>query len=131
MKAFEGAKPGERAQSVLGVNTASNTAYSNAALLAKGDVLYQLGVLNGPDLTILQKTLADPSTLRGQAAGAGAAKAAAESVRRLIQDRINAARQQQGLPALDVAEYGRGLRTDKPPGAGAVRVYNPATGKLE
>jgi len=112
VKAFEGAGAGEIVKSVAGVNTPSNTAYSNAALLAKGDVLYQLGVLNGPDLTILQKTLADPSTFKGQAAGPEGARAAADTVRRLIQDRINAARKQQDLPALDIAEYGRGLRGD-------------------
>lgn len=110
VNAFSEAGASERAMSVAGVNTPSNTAYSNAALLAKGEVLFELGVLNGPDLTIIQKTLADPSTLKGQVAGPEAAKAAATTVRRLIQDRLNASRRQQNLPPLDIAQYGKSLR---------------------
>lgn len=104
------AGPGERALSVAGVSTPSNTAYNNAALLAKGEQLYNLGVLNGPDLAILQKTLADPSTFKGQAAGPEAAKAAADSVRRLIQDRVNLMRKQQGLAPLDIQKQGKSVR---------------------
>lgn len=62
-KTFKGASATQRAASVTGANTPLNTSYSNAALLAKGEVLYNLGVLNGPDLDIIRKTLADPSTL--------------------------------------------------------------------
>jgi hypothetical protein len=112
--AVENAGAGERIQSVAGISTPSNTAYNNAALLAKGEQLYNLGVLNGPDLVILQKTLADPSTFKGQVAGPEAAKAAADSVRRLIQDRVNLARQQQGLPPLDIQKQGQSVRQSAP-----------------
>lgn len=42
-----------------------NTAYNNVALLAKGEELYKLGVLNGPDLEIIRRILADPGTVKG------------------------------------------------------------------
>ena len=57
------ASPAERARSLTGANTPLNTAYNNFALLTKGDVLFKLGVLNGPDLGIIRRAIADPSTL--------------------------------------------------------------------
>jgi hypothetical protein len=66
-KTFKGASTTQRLESVTGVNTPLNTSYNNAALLAKGEVLYNLGVLNGPDLDIIRKTLADPSTFKSLA----------------------------------------------------------------
>lgn len=52
-------------RSVMGASTPANTAYNTAALLAKGEALFNLGVLNGPDLDIIRRTLPDPSTMRG------------------------------------------------------------------
>lgn len=58
------ATPVDRAKALTGANTPLNTAYNNFALLAKGDALYNLGVLNGPDLDIIRRTIADPSTMK-------------------------------------------------------------------
>ncbi len=66
-KTFSGASNTQRLESITGVNTPLNTSYNNAALLAKGEVLYNLGVLNGPDLDIIRRTLADPSTFKSLA----------------------------------------------------------------
>jgi len=52
----------DRARALAGANTPLNAAYNNFALLAKGDALFQLGVLNGPDLEIIRRTIPDPST---------------------------------------------------------------------
>jgi len=109
-KAYEGAGPGERVSSVLGATTNLNTAYNKAALLAKSEELFNLGVLNGPDLDIIRRTLPDPSTIKGQYSGPEAARAATESVRVLLQDRLNAAMKQRGLPPIDLVQYGKTLR---------------------
>jgi len=61
-KEWSKATPVERARTLSGAPTPLASSYYNFALLAKGDVLYKLGVLNGPDLTIIQKSLPDPST---------------------------------------------------------------------
>lgn len=112
-QSFEGAGTGERVGSVLGATTKLNTSYNKAALLAKSEELFNLGVLNGPDLDIIRRTLPDPSTIRGQFSGPEAARAATQSVRVLLQDRMNAALKQRGLPPVDLIQYGKGLR-EKP-----------------
>lgn len=56
------ASPVDRARALAGANTPLNAAYNNFALLAKGDALFQLGVLNGPDLDIIRRAMPDPST---------------------------------------------------------------------
>jgi hypothetical protein len=109
-EAFGNADLGERGKSIMGINTPVNTAYSNAALMAKGEALYQLGVLNGPDLDIIRRTLPDPSTFKGQAAGVEGAKAAVGQITKLIQDRITSHYQQKGLEPPNMGEYAAGLR---------------------
>ena len=64
-KASKDASTWERTQTVAGQPTPLSTAWTNAALLAKGEALFQLGVLSGPDLDILRRALADPSTFGG------------------------------------------------------------------
>jgi hypothetical protein len=64
MDEWKKATPADRAKALTGANTPLNTAYNNFALLAKGDALYNLGVLNGPDLDIIRRTIADPSTMK-------------------------------------------------------------------
>lgn len=54
----------DRAKSMTGANTGLNTSYNAAALLAKGEALFNLGVLNGPDLDIIRRTIPDPSTVK-------------------------------------------------------------------
>jgi hypothetical protein len=129
VNAFERAGPGENIKSIMGVNTPVNTAFSNAALMAKGEALFNLGVLNGPDLEIIRRTLPDPSTLRGQAAGVAGAKAAAQQISKMIQDRITSHYRQKGLEPPNMAEYAAGLRAPTPPlGGGAVADNNDPLG---
>ncbi len=113
--AFQKAGPGENIKSVLGVNTPVNTAFSNAALMAKGESLFNLGVLNGPDLDIIRRTLPDPSTLKGQSAGPEAAKAAAQQISRLIQDRVTSYYRQRGQEPPNMNEYALSLRGQSSP----------------
>ena len=66
-----------------------NTAYNNAALMAKSEALFNLGVLNGPDLDIIRRTLPDPSTLGGAfTVSKDAYGAAIDEVENLIKSRI-------------------------------------------
>lgn len=43
--------------------TPLNTAWTNLGLMAKGEQLYNLGVLNGQDLEVIRRAIPDPSTL--------------------------------------------------------------------
>jgi hypothetical protein len=91
------ASTGERVMTAAGAPTALASSYGNAALLAKGEALYNLGVLNGPDLAIIQRVLADPSTIRGGLITSQAdVEKQIDQVRTLLQQRLATARQQYG-----------------------------------
>ncbi len=79
-KQFSEASVGDRAKSLTGTTTPLNTSYNVAALLAKGEQLFNLGVLNGPDLEIIRRTLPDPSTIRGAATSSADMSAAVDKV---------------------------------------------------
>lgn len=113
---------GERAASAAGLPTELNSTYNNAALLAKGQALYDLGVLNGPDLDIIRRTLADPGTIRGAAASQSTVEAQARRIKNLIDQRLTAAREQYGgaKPAaprslMDGAEPPSAAPRERPP----------------
>jgi hypothetical protein len=78
-----------------------STDWANAALLSKAESLYNLGVLNGPDLDIIRNTLTDPSTIKGQFTSIDAYKTATKSIRKLITDRINTKRSGMNLAPRD------------------------------
>jgi len=73
-----------------------NTAWTNAALLAKGEELYNLGVLSGPDLDIIQKALPDPSTKGGAIKNKDTYYTAINEVRDLLNKRLDASRKAYG-----------------------------------
>lgn len=106
---------GERFQSAAGLPTALNSSYNNAALLAKGEALYNLGVLNGPDLDIIRRTLADPGTVRGAVTSQETVNAQIDQIKGLLQQRLATARRQYGGDS---------------PAPQRLR-FNPATGKIE
>jgi hypothetical protein len=58
------------------------TVYNNALLQAKE--AFNLGVLNGPDYSILQQTLTDPASMRGAITSNDAMKAQAEKLQELM-----------------------------------------------
>ena len=60
------------------------TKYRNMQLQAKE--AYNLGVLNGPDLTIIEQLVADPTSLRGTAIGRDAINAQAGELSRIVSD---------------------------------------------
>lgn len=72
------------------------SSWTNAALLAKGEQLYNLGVLSGPDLEIIQKNLKDPSTWGGRIASKGAFIEGISQARKIVQDGLSRARTQYG-----------------------------------
>ncbi len=113
--AFDNAGPNERLKSVAGANTPLNTAYQNAALLAKGDELYQLGVLSGPDLQQIRKALADPSTLMGSVTGGKDMRNSVNQVQQILQDKVGAYQTALGMPVTNLQEFGQKLRTGSAP----------------
>lgn len=87
----------EKGASVVGLPTDLNTKYNNAALLAKGDELYALGVLSGPDLNIIQKTIGDPSTWGGASASSETIGKQVETVKTLVKRGLNNKAKSLGL----------------------------------
>lgn len=104
----------DRAKSVLGMTTPINTAYNKAALMAKGEELFNLGVLNGPDLEVIRRTLPDPSTLSGSATDDATVKNAIGQVQQLIQDRMNARAKGLNISPVNLGEYGQSVRNATP-----------------
>ena len=103
-------------KSVAGATTPVNTAYNTAALLAKGEQLFNLGVLNGPDLDIIRRTLPDPSTPRGAMTSTGDMSAAVGKVVDLLQTRLASREKQLGLPMTDLRGTANELRATMPGG---------------
>lgn len=88
--------------------TEMNTAYNNLALLAKGEELYNLGVLNGPDLEIIRRTLADPSTFKGAGSSVKELTGQIDKVEQILTKAMAAARKQYGPKPLPGAGGGDG-----------------------
>lgn len=89
--------PGERLGTAAGMSTPLATTYNNAALLAKGEALFNLGVLNGADLSRLQQVIADPSTVRGGLLTSQATvNEQIDEVKKLLNGKLAIARQQYG-----------------------------------
>lgn len=124
---------GAGVRGMLGGTTPQTTAYNNAALLAKGEALFNLGVLNGPDLDIIRRTLPDPSTVGGSVlTNAKDREAAIEKVKNLLRYKIAAKERAMGIappspqgasnpaPAAPAAPQGGGGQPDPasllPPG---------------
>jgi hypothetical protein len=73
-----------------------NSAWTNAAIMTKAEALFNLGVLNGPDLSVIQGTLPNPSTMSGLFTSEKAAAAAVDEVLRLIDSKVAAYETQFG-----------------------------------
>jgi hypothetical protein len=86
--------------------TEMNTAYNNVALLAKGEELYNLGVLNGPDLEIIRRTLADPSTIKGTLMSQKELTGQIDKVMGILDKAMESARKQYGPKPLPGAGGG-------------------------
>jgi transcription initiation factor IIF auxiliary subunit len=65
------------------------TKYRNMQLQAKE--AYNLGVLNGPDLTIIEQLVADPTSMSGAAIGKEGINAQAKELKRIVSDMGNVA----------------------------------------
>lgn len=90
----------DRASAVTGGLTEGgrklNSAWTNAAIMTKAEALFNLGVLNGPDLSVIQGTLPNPSTLTGAFTEDAAYEAAIDTVIKLIDDKVAAFEAQFG-----------------------------------
>jgi len=113
---FEKAGTWDAVKSVAGANTPVNTAYNTAALLAKGEQLFNLGVLNGPDLDIIRRTLPDPSTPKGAMTSTANMSVAVGKVVDLLQTRLASREKQLGLPVTDVRGLANDIRATMPGG---------------
>lgn len=84
----------DRAKSMTGATTNLNTAYNNFALLAKGETLFNLGVLNGPDLEIIRRTLPDPSQIKSGIVSEAEVEAAVGKVLDILRNSVSAKERQ-------------------------------------
>lgn len=116
----------ERGIAATGIPTTLSTAWTNAALLAKGEALYNLGVLSGPDLSIIQRALSDPATLRGFFTGDVTANGQIDAIETLIRQRVANARRQYGGPQAQSPGPG-GVGTAEPPPAASRSAPAPGT----
>jgi len=131
-KEFQKAGTRDSVKSIAGATTPLNTSYNVAALLAKGEELFNLGVLNGPDLDIIRRTLPDPSTFRGAAAEKADADAAVGKVIDLLQTRLAMREKLAGQPMTDLRGTAKDVRATMPGAAapGGVTEYDYVGGKL-
>jgi hypothetical protein len=95
-KTSRNASAGEWTATVAGQPTDLSAAWTNAALMAKGTALYELGVLSGPDMTVLRGALADPSTFRGAIASNATIDKQVARIKSLLDTRLDQARRSYG-----------------------------------
>jgi len=88
LKEWKGASSGQRFKSMLGAGTPLNTAWTNLALVAKGEQLYNLGVLNGPDLEIIRRAIPDPSTIASGAVSEADLEASVNKVLNIMRHKL-------------------------------------------
>lgn len=74
-------------------------AWTNAALMAKGQGLYELGVLSGPDMEVITGALKDPGSVMGQFASKDAYLEGIDQITKLINTRVAEYRQNLGSPS--------------------------------
>jgi hypothetical protein len=65
-----------------------NSSYYAATLLAKGEQLFNLGVLNGPDLEVIRKTISDPSMTSSLVRGGESIQKQVDIVANLVKRRL-------------------------------------------
>lgn len=109
-EAASNANAGELAESNFGLTTPVSKAFSNAALLAKGEELYNLGVLQKVDVEWMAKTLPDPTSMRG-ALSIGEAVNSVNEVLDLMEAKLNSRRAALGLDPVKLPRPGQANST--------------------
>jgi len=109
-KEYKAAGLGDRVKSAFGVTTSLNTSYNVAALLAKGEALFNLGVLNGPDLDLIRRTIPDPSTVKAGTVSAEDMEKSVDKVASLIKTRLDQKKKSLGIASTPAAPGGDDLR---------------------
>jgi hypothetical protein len=113
-KASRNASLGERVATVAGASTDLHSAWTNSAMLAKGEALYQLGVLSGPDMQVIRGALADPSTFMGSLASNDTIDKQVARIKRILNTRLEQARESY-LPGVKPPESTAATPTERPP----------------
>jgi len=98
--AINGASTADFTDAVTGGRTPGGArlraAWTNFALFAKDEALYKLGVLAGPDLSLIEKAIPDPSTFSGAARTKSSHLEGINQIRDILQARRSAANKQYG-----------------------------------
>ena len=114
--AFTSASTWEGVKSILNFSTPEGQAWTNAGVMAKGDALFDLGVLAGEDLALIRKAFPDPSKVLGQLTPDKEVRDAVDRVINIIQDKISAKQKIHNLPVTDIRAFSgelRGIRTEQ------------------
>ena len=109
--AFTSASTWEGLKSMLDLSTPETVAWTNAGIMAKGQELFDLGVLAGEDLALIQKAFPDPSTALGQLTPDKEVRDAVDRVINIIQDKISAKQKIHNLPVTDIRAFSGELRS--------------------
>ena len=86
----------DRAQAAAGFSNDLTSAWANVALQAKGPALYELGVLSGPDMSVLRSVLADPATFKGYMTSPETLAKQTSRIAKLLDTRLDQARESYG-----------------------------------
>jgi hypothetical protein len=84
LKEWRAMSPGDRVKALAGVPTKATAAWTNLAMLVKGAAVYNLGVITGPDLKLLQGAVADPSSFKSLATSADDVEAQIGKILRIM-----------------------------------------------
>lgn len=101
-------------------------AWTNFALFAKDESLYKLGVLAGPDLSLIEKSIPDPSSISGAARSRDSHLVGIGQIREILNNRRSMANEQYGgkakagggpapsetLPPEAIAQLKEGIHTE-------------------
>lgn len=114
---FQKATGPERAWAASGGSGELQSAWTNAAMLAKGEALYNLGVLSGPDMSVIRGALADPSTIRGWFTSPETVRKQVERITRILDTRLDQMRRSYGtgLSATTAPPAAPGSPASRPP----------------
>jgi len=91
-------------------------AWTTTALSAKGKALLDLGVLNGPDLDVIQGMLPNPGTAAGAFATKAAYKKAVQNVNNFIDNRVKEYEARYGNPKVEAIDETEVILPNTPPG---------------
>ena len=118
-KAYKAAGVGGKVMANIGLPSELASAWTNAAMMAKGEELFKLGVLAGEDMDLVRNVLPDPTTIRGAMASDETIDGVVQQLVNQVQVGLNAYSGQIGADPIDLLEYTLQSRGNQKPRSAA------------